>query len=59
MLIVFELYLFTSDSSYTSHRYKEFAGFEGVIAGCLVAVKQILPENEVVLLGVIRFRAKV
>jgi hypothetical protein len=34
-------------------------GFEGVVAACLVAVKQNLPENEVVLLGVIKFRAKV
>ena len=29
------------------------------MAACLVAVKQIMPDNEVVLLGFIRFRAKV
>ncbi len=42
-----------------AHRYTEVAGSEGIIAGCLVAVKQLMPENEVTLLGFIRFRAKV
>ena len=40
-------------------RYREIAGFEGVLAGCLVALKQIMPDNEVVVLKVIRFRVKV
>lgn len=36
------------------------SGFEGIVAGCLVAIKQIMPDNEIMLLtGVIRFRAKV
>ena len=42
-----------------SARYREIAGFEGVLAGCLVALKQIMPDNELVLLKVIRFRVKV
>ena len=37
----------------------ELGGSEGIVAGCLVAVKQLMPENEVTLLGFIRFRAKV
>ena len=40
-------------------RYREIAGFEGVLAGCLVALKQIMPDNEVVVLKFIRFRVKV
>ena len=40
-------------------RYREIAGFEGVLAGCLVALKQIMPDNEVVILKLIRFRVKV
>ena len=44
---------------FTCVRYREIAGFEGVLAGCLVALKQIMPDNEVVLLKVIRFRVKV
>ncbi len=40
-------------------RYTEVGGSEGIVAGCLVAVKQLMPENEVTLLGFIRFRAKV
>jgi len=42
-----------------AYRYTEVGGSEGIIAGCLVAVKQLMPENEVTLLGFIRFRAKV
>ena len=42
-----------------SARYREIAGFEGVLAGCLVALKQIMPDNELVLLKFIRFRVKV
>eukprot|EP00884_Botryococcus_braunii_P011854 jgi/Botrbrau1/2066/Bobra.0047s0031.1 len=38
--------------------YGEFCGFHGVIAACLVALKQILPDNEVTLLALIKFRAK-
>ena len=34
-------------------------GFDGIIAACLVAVKQIMPDNEITLLGFIRFRVKV
>lgn len=42
------------------NRYKEVSGFEGIVAACLVAIKQIMPDNEIMLLtGVIRFRAKV
>ncbi len=36
------------------------SGFEGIVAACLVAIKQIMPDNEIMLLtGVIRFRVKV
>jgi len=42
-----------------TYRYMEVSGFHGVIAGCLVAVKQLIPDTEVTLLRVIRFHAKV
>lgn len=38
--------------------YMEVSGFHGVLAGCLVAVKQLIPDTEVTLLRVIRFHAK-
>ena len=40
-------------------RYMEVAGFQGIIAACLVAVKQVMPEDEITVLSFIRFRAKV
>ena len=40
-------------------RYTEICGFQGVFAGLLVGLKQIMPENDVTLLGYVRFRAKV
>jgi membrane associated rhomboid family serine protease len=39
--------------------YTQFAGFHGLIAAMLVAVKQIMPQHEVKLLGVLKFRVKV
>ena len=41
------------------HRYTEICGFQGVVAGLLVGLKQIMPENDVTLLGYVKFRAKV
>lgn len=41
------------------YRYTEICGFQGVVAGLLVGLKQIMPENDVTLLGYVRFRAKV
>lgn len=40
-------------------RYMEVNGFHGVVAACLVAVKQLIPDTEVTLVRVIRFQAKV
>ena len=40
-------------------RYTEICGFQGVFAGLLVGVKQIMPENDVTLVGYVKFRAKV
>lgn len=40
-------------------RYTEISGFQGVLAGLLVALKQIIPETEVTLLQVFKLRAKV
>ncbi|KAF8062961.1 haloacid dehalogenase-like hydrolase domain-containing protein [Scenedesmus sp. PABB004] len=38
--------------------YTQFTGFHGVLAGLLVAVKQIMPDHEVVLGGMLRLRAR-
>lgn len=40
-------------------RYSEICGFQGVFAGLLVGLKQIMPENDVTLVGYVKFRAKV
>ena len=40
-------------------RYKQVCGFHGIFAGLLVALKQVLPESEVTLVGFLKFRAKV
>ncbi|EIE19425.1 DUF1751-domain-containing protein [Coccomyxa subellipsoidea C-169] len=60
---LFLLYIFFALTQYSEKSgdllYKEVSGFEGVVAGCLVAIKQIMPDNEIMLLtGVIRFRVK-
>lgn len=38
--------------------YSEISGFHGVIAGILVAVKQLTPDTEVTVLQVVKLRAK-
>ena len=43
----------------TLGRYMEVTGFQGIIGACLVAVKQVMPEDEITVLSFIRFRAKV
>lgn len=40
-------------------RYTEVCGFHGMLAGCLVALKQIQPDSGVTLFVYIKFRAKV
>lgn len=40
-------------------RYTQFSGFHGVVAGLLVAVKQIMPDHEVTIARVFKIRAKV
>lgn len=42
-----------------SHRYSEFNGFHGILAGLLVAVKQIMPDHEVILAGLFKLKARV
>jgi hypothetical protein len=41
------------------HRYAPLSGFHGVLAGFLVAVKQLMPEQEITVLFVLKLRAKV
>eukprot|EP00878_Enallax_costatus_P029224 GHUV01031669.1.p1 GENE.GHUV01031669.1~~GHUV01031669.1.p1 ORF type:complete len:308 (+),score=60.09 GHUV01031669.1:444-1367(+) len=38
--------------------YSEFDGFHGILAGLLVAVKQIMPEHEVILAGLVKLKAR-
>lgn len=40
-------------------RYVPISGFHGVISGCLVGVKQLMPDQEIALLYFLKFRAKV
>ena len=42
-----------------SYRYAEICGFQGILAGLLVALKQVSPDTEVTLFQVLKFRAKV
>ncbi|KAK9797058.1 hypothetical protein WJX73_010621 [Symbiochloris irregularis] len=59
LALLYVLYALNHSSEHSGDLlYKEVAGFQGVCAGCLVAVKQIMPDNEVLILGFIRFRAK-
>lgn len=38
--------------------YAEISGFQGILAGLLVALKQVIPETEVTLLQLLKLRAK-
>lgn len=38
--------------------YKPFCGFHGLLAGLIVAVKQVMPEHEAKLFGVVKFTFK-
>lgn len=59
LVLIYLLYAFTRLSEHSGDLlYQEVSGFQAICAGCLVAVKQIMPDNEVTLLGFIRFRAK-
>lgn len=40
-------------------RYMQFYGFHGILAGIIVAVKQVMPEHEAKLFGVVRLSFKV
>jgi hypothetical protein len=40
-------------------RYAQFYGFHGLLGGMLVAVKQIMPDHEVKLLGLVQLKTKV
>jgi hypothetical protein len=51
-------------TSHTSHlmilcSYSEISGFHGIIAGMLVAIKQLTPETEITVLQIVKLRAKV
>lgn len=54
---VYILYL-TSPSKDGDMLYTQFCGFHGVIGGLLVAVKQIMADQEIKLLGVAKLRAR-
>lgn len=38
--------------------YLQFSGFHGILAGLLVALKQVMPEHEIKLLGFLGFKVK-
>ena len=40
-------------------RYMQFYGYHGILAGIIVAVKQVMPEHEAKLFGVVRLSFKV
>lgn len=40
-------------------RYAEISGFHGVVAGMLVAVKQLTPDTEITVVQIVKLRAKV
>lgn len=42
-----------------NHRYTEFSGFHGVIGGLVVALKQVMSDQEIKLAGLPPLRAKV
>eukprot|EP00976_Prorocentrum_cordatum_P024593 500357-Prorocentrum_minimum.AAC.5 len=44
---------------FRADRYGKVCGFHGVVAAFVVAIKQLMPEHEVRLMGVVRFRLKV
>jgi hypothetical protein len=50
---------FMAYAGYVLCRYTRFSGFHGVIAGLLVAVKQIMPDQEVKMFGTLKLRARV
>lgn len=39
--------------------YNKFAGFHGILAGLVVAVKQVMPEHEAKLFGFVKLTFKV
>ena len=39
--------------------YSEISGFHGILAGMLVAIKQLTPETEITVLQIVKLRAKV
>mmetsp|Transcript_30521 Transcript_30521/g.58768 ORF Transcript_30521/g.58768 Transcript_30521/m.58768 type:complete len:312 (-) Transcript_30521:178-1113(-) len=45
-------------TSLESYLYGQANGFHGVVAGFMVAIKQAMPEHEVRILGILRFRLK-
>lgn len=44
--------------SFVLRRYYEFSGFHGLLAAIVVAVKQVMPEHEAKLFGVIKLTFK-
>ena len=60
LVLLYVIFAFTQYSEKSGDLlFLEIAGFEGVVAACLVAVKQIIPDNEITVFSFIRFRAKV
>ena len=56
--MILETGMSESSSVASVRRYMEVSGFHGIVAGCLVAVKQIMPDTEVTLVRVVKFHAK-
>ena len=55
-VLMFILYVFTRSEDIL---YAQLGGFHGMVAAFLVAIKQLMPEQELTLFGVFKFRAKV
>lgn len=55
--IAYIIFLSAPDDRKGRTLYKEFSGFHGLLAALLVAVKQIMPDHEVILAGFLRLKA--
>ncbi|KAF6261762.1 eukaryotic integral membrane protein-domain-containing protein [Scenedesmus sp. NREL 46B-D3] len=55
--IAYIIFLSAPDERKGRTLYSEFSGFHGILAALLVAVKQIMPDQEVILAGFLRLKA--
>lgn len=57
-VVFFAVYVTFASTMNGKLLYSEFNGFHGVLAGLLVGVKQIMPDHEIKLVGVVKLRVK-